>query len=253
MRLSILASGSKANALLLREGATRILVDAGLGIRGMIFALQEIGERPQDINAVFITHEHNDHTRGLGSLLKKASIPVYATAGTLKAISPGFMRLQKAFPMNGSAVDVGPFTVRAISTSHDAAEPAAYQIHCGCELITVATDTGEVSPELHQAFTESTVAVIESNHDEHLLRTGPYPEVLKIRIAGNTGHLSNRQTADVLRDCNNRHMKHVVLAHLSEENNHPDLARDSARTALNNSDIAVHLTAQRMVGPLLTL
>jgi phosphoribosyl 1,2-cyclic phosphodiesterase len=253
LQVSVLASGSKANSLFLRDGDTRILVDVGLGIRGLIFALNEIGEKPEHINAVFITHEHTDHTRGLDSLLRKAPIPVYATAGTLTALSPGFMRKQKAFPMNGIAVDIGPFTVRAMSISHDAADPSAYAIHCGKETVTVATDLGEVSPELHSAFTDSTIAVIESNHDEELLRTGPYPELLKVRIAGNTGHLSNRQTANVLRECRNRQMKHVVLAHLSEENNHPDLARDSARTALDNPEIAVHLTAQRTVGPILSL
>ncbi len=253
MQVIVLASGSKANALLLRDNGTRILVDAGLGIRGLLAALQHAGEYPQNIHAVFLTHEHSDHTRGLDGLLKKVSIPVYATAGTLAAISPGFMRKQKAFPMNGVAVDVGPFTVRALDISHDAAEPVAYQIHCGHETVTVATDLGEVSPKLHKAFCESTVAVIESNHDEELLRTGSYPEVLKQRIASSTGHLSNRQTADVLCDCRNNALKHVVLAHLSEENNHPDLARDSARTALDNPEIAVHLTAQRTFGPLLTL
>ncbi len=253
MFLSILASGSKANALLLRDNDTRILVDAGLGIRALMFALQELGEKPENINAVFITHEHTDHTRGLDSLLRKTQIPVYATAGTLNALSPGFMRKQKAFPMNGVAVDVGPFTARAISISHDAAEPVAYQIHCGNQVITVATDLGEVSPELHQAFTESTVAVIESNHDEELLRSGPYPELLKVRIAGKRGHLSNRQTANVLRDCCNKNLKHVVLAHLSEENNYPPLAQDSARVALNNPEIGVHLTAQKVLGPLLTI
>ncbi len=253
VQLSILASGSKANALLLREGETRILIDAGLGIRGLIFALQQIGEQPQNINAVFITHEHTDHTRGLDSLLKKAPIPVYAAAGTLKALSPGFMRMQKAFPINGHSVDIGPFNVRAFPILHDAAEPVAYQIHVGNEVVTVATDLGEVPESLHQAFTESTVAVIESNHDEEMLRTGPYPELLKIRIAGNTGHLSNRQTANVLRDCTNKNMKHVVLAHMSEENNHPMLAHDCARTALDNHEIPVHLTAQRTVGPVLTL
>lgn len=252
--LAVLASGSKANALLLREGNTRILIDAGLGIRGLMFAMQQIGENVMNVNAVFITHEHTDHTRGLNSLLKKSGAPVYATAGTLTALSPGFMRAQRAFPMNGSAVDVGPFNVRALPILHDAAEPVAYQIHCGSEVVTVATDLGEVPAELHQAFSESTVAVIESNHDEEMLRTGPYPELLKIRIAGSTGHLSNRQTADVLRDCTNRTMKHVVLAHLSEENNHPLLAHDCARGALeNNPDISVHLTAQRTLGPILTL
>lgn len=253
MQISVLASGSKANSLLIREGETRILIDAGLGIRGLIFALQQIGEQPQHINAVFITHEHTDHTRGLDSLLKKAPIPVYAAAGTLKALSPGFMRMQKAFPINGHAVDVGPFSVRAFPILHDAAEPMAYQIHVGDEVITVATDLGEVPEPLHKAFTESTVAVIESNHDEEMLRTGPYPELLKIRIAGSTGHLSNRQTANVLRECTSKNMKHVVLAHLSEENNHPMLAHDSARTALDDPEIAVHLTAQRTVGPILTL
>ncbi|MCB9357556.1 MAG: MBL fold metallo-hydrolase [Calditrichaeota bacterium] len=253
MQLIVLASGSKANALLLREGDTRILVDVGLGIRGLLQALQMAEEYPQNINAIFLTHEHTDHTRGLDRLLSKVQIPVYASAGTLSAISPGFMRRQKAFPMNGSAVDVGPFTVRAHGISHDAAEPMAYQIHCGSETVTVATDLGEVPPDLQAAFSESTIAVIESNHDEELLRTGSYPEILKRRIASNTGHLSNRQTADALRECRNKNLKHVVLAHLSEENNHPDLARDSARTALDNPEIAVHLTAQKTFGPLLTL
>lgn len=251
MLVSVLASGSLANSLFIRHGDSRILIDAGLGVRSLLFALQELGEQPANLSAIFITHEHSDHTKGLNSLLKKTQAPVYATAGTLGAISPGFMRRQKAFPINGSLVDVGPFTVRAIHVSHDAAEPAAYQIHCGHEVVTVATDLGEVSPDLHSAFCESTIAVIESNHDEELLRTGPYPELLKQRIASNTGHLSNRQTSAVLREC--KKLKHTVLAHLSEENNHPDLARDSARTALDNPEIAVHLTAQKTLGPILTL
>ncbi len=251
MFVATLASGSLANSLFIRSGDTRLLVDAGLGVRALLFALQELGEQPQDLSAIFITHEHSDHTKGLNSLLKKTQAPVYATTGTLTALSPGFMRRQKAFPINGTLVDVGPFTVRALHVSHDAAEPAAYQIHCGHEVLTVATDLGEVSPDLHDAFANSTIAVIESNHDEELLRTGPYPELLKQRIASHTGHLSNRQTADVLRSC--KKLKHTVLAHLSEENNHPDLARASARTALDNPEIAVHLTAQKTLGPILTL
>ncbi|MCC6476371.1 MBL fold metallo-hydrolase [bacterium] len=253
MRLSVLASGSKANSILLREGDTRILVDAGLGIRAMLLALQQIGERPDLIDAIFLTHEHSDHTRGLGRLLNKAPIPVYATHGTLDAISPGFARKQKAFPMNGEAVDIGPFTVSAIGVSHDAAEPAAFHIQTESDVVTIATDLGEVSRELSQAFRDSTIAVIESNHDEELLRTGPYPEVLKVRIASSTGHLSNHQTAQVLHRCRNRNLKHVVLAHLSEENNHPQLARSSACEALDNPEIAVHLTAQKTLGPILSL
>ncbi|MBK6910878.1 MAG: MBL fold metallo-hydrolase [bacterium] len=205
----------------------------------------------QDLSAIFITHEHSDHTKGLNSLLKKTQAPVYATTGTLTALSPGFMRRQKAFPINGTLVDVGPFTVRALHVSHDAAEPAAYQIHCGHEVLTVATDLGEVSPDLHDAFAESTIAVIESNHDEELLRTGPYPELLKQRIAlphGPSLKSPDRRRAPLVQEA----QAHGARASVRREQSSRS-ARASARTALDNPEIAVHLTAQKTLGPILTL
>ena len=253
MQLCILASGSKANSLLLRDGDTRILIDAGLGIRRLLAALAELGEQPAGLDAIFLTHEHADHTRALNRLQPYADIPAYGSAGTLARLEAKAHRKQRFTAMNSEAIDVGCFTVQAIPVSHDAAEPSGFSITANQDRITVATDLGEVSPELSGALIHSACIVLESNHDEELLECGPYPQVLKDRIRSSLGHLSNRQTAEALAACRDNGLRHVVLAHISEDNNDPLLAKSFAEAALEGCEVEVHLTTQRTLGPILEL
>ncbi|MBU1921103.1 MBL fold metallo-hydrolase [bacterium] len=253
MHLYVLASGSKANSVLLRDGNTRILIDAGLGIRKMTTALESIGEYPQYLNAIFITHEHADHTRCLNRLAPYAKVKVYGSLGTLMNLEGKAHAKQELVAMNGDVIQVGPFSVTAIPVTHDAAEPTAFHITTERERITIATDLGEVPEELSCALMHSTCAVLESNHDEDLLESGPYPQLLKDRIRSSLGHLSNKQTAEALTVCKGNGLRHVILAHISEENNDPLLARASAEQALAGTDTQVYLTAQQTVGPFLDL
>lgn len=253
LTLSVLASGSKANALLLSTGQTTILIDAGLGIRTLLPALHRAGARPEQLAAVFITHEHTDHVRGLTSLLARARCPVYASAGTLAAVDYMLPARSKTAALTAAAVDVGGVAVRGIPVPHDAAGPLAYCVETDGHRVTIATDLGVVPPELSAALAHSTCVVLESNHDEALLLAGPYPEILKQRIRSELGHLSNAQTAAALADCRGNGLRHVVLAHLSDENNEPALARAATAAALNGTAAELHVTTRSATGPFLNL
>ena len=251
--LSVLASGSKANAVLISEGKFRILIDAGLGIRMMTASLNEIGVRVSDLSAILITHEHTDHVRGLAKLLDRARTPLYASAETLEAVDYIIPARVRTTAMDGDAVELGPFAVQGIPVPHDAAGPLAYHLQIGAHRITVATDLGEVPSALSKALAQSTTLVFESNHDEKMLRGGSYPEFLKDRILSEFGHLSNRQCAEALSECQGNGLKTVVLAHLSDENNRPELARASAHKVLKDSGAELHVTSRTASGPFLEL
>jgi phosphoribosyl 1,2-cyclic phosphodiesterase len=251
--LYVLASGSKANAYLLSDGSKRILIDAGLGIRSMTAALGAAAVRFDQIAAVFITHDHTDHVRGLGKLLEKSRAPLYASAGTLAAVDYMVPARIHTVPLNGDGVEIGSFAVQGIPVPHDAAGPMAYFVENGRHRVTVATDLGEVPRSLAAALARSTAAVLESNHDVQMLKNGPYPEILKQRILSGTGHLSNVQTAAALAACRGNGLAHVVLAHISDENNDPLLARAASAAALDSGETTLHLSSRSSSGPFLQL
>lgn len=253
MQLFVLASGSKANAVLLSNGTHRILIDAGLGIRSMTAALGAISVRFDQISAVLLTHDHTDHVRGLMKLLEKSRAPLYASAGTLNAVDWMVPARIHTAALNGQAVEIGTFAVRGIPVPHDAAGPLAYHLESGPHRITLATDLGEVPADLADALRHSTCAVFESNHDVDMLRAGSYPEILKRRILSGTGHLSNVQSAEALAQCRGNGLRHAVLAHISDENNHPDLAREAVSAALDPEETALHVTSRSASGPFLNL
>jgi phosphoribosyl 1,2-cyclic phosphodiesterase len=253
LQLFILASGSRANAMLISDGSHRIMVDCGLGVRSMGQALSNAGTRPDQLSGVFLTHEHTDHVRGLASLLARTHTPVFASAGTLNAVEYMVPARCPMTAMNHAAVDAGGFTVRALTVPHDAAEPVAYHIEIGSHRITVATDLGEVPPELEQAIKASHCVVLESNHDEQMLLSGSYPDILKQRIRSATGHLSNHQTAETLQHCLHDDLRTVILAHLSDENNDPELARACSARVLAGTGTSLHVTVRSAMGPFLNL
>ncbi|MBU0508730.1 MBL fold metallo-hydrolase [bacterium] len=252
LSLFILASGSKANAICLKSGNQTILIDAGLGVRSMLPALHSVGVRPDDLDAILLTHEHSDHVRGLTSLLARTQSAVYASPGTLDRVDYMIPRRTTVVPVRSRTVEIGSLLIRPIAVPHDAAEPLAFHIVAGEHRVTIATDLGEVPDDLQTLLAHSTCAVLESNHDEEMLRCGSYPELLKERIASSLGHLSNRQSAAALAECKDNGLRMVVLAHVSDENNDPDLARVTTEEVLDPG-VELHVTARSTAGPFLTL
>lgn len=252
LHLSVLASGSKANAILLSDGSTRILVDSGLGIRNMTAALLAANTRLDQLTAILLTHEHTDHVRGLAKLLERTKVGLFASRGTLDCVDWMVPNRVRKTVMNGETVEIGGFAVRAFAIPHDAAEPLAYHVETGLHRVIFATDLGEVPVPLARALSQATCAVFESNHDLDMLLNGSYPPILKQRIRSSRGHLSNDQSAAALAASAGHGLRTVVLAHISD-NNDPALARAAAERALEDSGAQLYLTARGGTGPFLNL
>ncbi len=233
MRFCTLASGSKANATLVECGSTRLLIDCGLGPRIVAKRLADVGVDPSSIDAVLLTHEHIDHTKGVAQAVAKWQWLVVSTAGTLAGMR--HVPVERQAPMAyGARRTIGDMTVEFVAVPHDAAEPAAIIVtatRSGARL-GVATDLGHVPDALGAAFERLDFLVFESNHCEVMLRNGPYPPFLQARIASNTGHLSNRQTGDLLQRVAHKGLRQVLLAHLSQQNNEPRVALAAAHAVL---------------------
>ena len=242
-RIISLFSGSKGNCTLLRVGDTRILIDAGMSCRAIERALCAVGECLSDINAVFITHEHSDHTKALPVLLKKHPIPVHIAEATAKELCRSgfptdcFAVHPPCFSVDIKASPTAPtVTVQSFVIPHDSrccigfrfsAEGAGYS-----HTAAIATDMGCVTEDIRSCLCGACELILESNHDENMLMMGPYPYELKRRILSEQGHLSNSCAADFLCELTHTGTRHILLAHLSPENNTPELAYLTAQTAL---------------------
>lgn len=236
-----IASGSEGNSLLVSAGGTHILVDAGISARRITAALLSLGLTPGDIAGVLVTHEHSDHTAGLATLTKQYRLPLYAsggTAGALCARIPHAADVLHLLPRQG-VLTLGEAQVTVFPTSHDAAESIDFRFDCGGAALGVLTDTGCVTPEAEQALQGVDLLVLESNHDEDWLLSGPYPYYLKQRILGNRGHLSNDAAAALAQRMASAGTRQFVLAHLSRENNTPERARQTMARALAGLDVSV--------------
>lgn len=228
MQVSVLASGSKGNAIFIEMDETRLLVDAGIGVRRVARELREFSVPLESLDAIFITHEHSDHVKGLETILKHTDAPIYARPGTLRAMASGALPEERLFAIHDT-VDVGALRVSAFDIPHDAASPVGYEI-AGSRKCTVATDLGYVTDTVRAAMEGSDVLVFEANHDRTMLRQGPYPWPLKQRILGNRGHLANDEAGRALTSLKSRPKK-IILAHLSETNNRPDVAEETVSRA----------------------
>jgi phosphoribosyl 1,2-cyclic phosphodiesterase len=251
MQISVLASGSKGNCIYIEGDSGALLIDAGrsardiLGSRDHEGRLQEAGGSPDLIEGILVTHEHTDHISGLGPIGNKLEKPAFGTVGTMDA----FLRKRTGanrFPVRTircrTPFEVGEFSVEAFSVSHDATEPCGFLISEGSTRLCYCTDTGIVTASMQEMLCQADGLILESNHCTEMLRTGPYPEYLKRRIASHRGHLSNTDAAAVLRELGDS-LHLVILAHLSEENNEPDLAVTTAQEGLSLHAEAVELFA----------
>jgi len=235
MRCTVIASGSRGNCMVIEGSSGALLVDAGLSAKECLARMDRAGIDPGRIGALLVTHEHTDHIRGVDVLARKLDIPVYATEGTL-ADFLHYRRTSKKPLVHHTCRDqeqfsCGGFAVLPFSTLHDAREPCGFIIAEGDTRIGYCTDTGIVTPHMHDLLRHCDGIVLESNHCPEMLANGPYPESLKRRIRSKHGHLSNPAAAACLRDFG-KDVPRVILAHLSEINNTPLKAMGSARDGL---------------------
>lgn len=233
MKLSIFASGSSGNCLLLSSGDCHILIDAGISMRRIQAGLREAALDFHDVSGVLITHEHSDHISGLKMLCKHHGLPVYAPhtiVNRLRGMLPELesclriIRVGEAFPLAG-------FKVTAFHTPHDTDESVGYRVEGG-GCFAMATDMGHVTDEVRSALTGADTVLIEANHDVDMLSYGPYPIYLKRRILSDRGHLSNENCGKLARYLCEHGTRQVILGHLSRENNRPDIALSAVRQQL---------------------
>jgi phosphoribosyl 1,2-cyclic phosphodiesterase len=233
VRFQLLGSGSSGNATLVEAGDTRLLLDAGLGARALAELLQSAGVDPSSLDAILLSHEHEDHAKGALGLSRKWGVPIVSTRGTYVAAGyaeagfEGWRELEIRVPLR-----IGACTVLGVPLPHDAASPVAFVISDGAATLGHATDFGHVTRGLADAFVPCDAVVLESNYDPDLLREGPYPYSLKQRILGARGHLANADVARYLQHGLGAACRTLVLAHLSRTNNDPELAEASAAVAL---------------------
>lgn len=219
-----LASGSKGNAIFVSTPDTAVLVDAGLSGIEIQRRMAAVGRTPDDLKAIIITHEHTDHVKGAGVLSRRFNIPVYVTSDTFNACK-GLGKIDRInFFECGSAFDIGSLAVNPFSISHDACDPAGLTLKHQGKKIGIATDLGIVTNLVRTHLSRANALYIEANHDPDMLMTGSYPWHLKQRIQSRTGHISNQNARDLVAQICHKDLDHVVLAHLSEENNCPEKA-----------------------------
>ena len=238
--VSMLASGSRGNCAIVASARTRILVDAGISCRETFKRMKSLGEDPCSLSAILITHEHSDHIHGLATLAKKLSIPVFMTGATHHAWSRAMRDENGEKPQlekferfeSGHRFQVGDIEVKPFTIPHDAADPVGFTFRAEGIKIGFVTDLGYLPASVRDHLRGCDVLVIESNHDLEMLRVGPYPWAVKQRVMSRVGHLSNEALADFLINDYDNGATFIVLAHLSEQNNHPEIARREAEKAL---------------------
>ncbi|MCI0348414.1 MAG: MBL fold metallo-hydrolase [Acidobacteriales bacterium] len=244
VRVTVLASGSRGNCTLVSSSRTCLLVDAGLSCRETLKRLRQAGEDPGTITAILISHEHNDHIDGLKVLARKLRVPVYITQPThhiwYRAVRKEARQLEqspvdlarKEFFEAGRTFQIGDIAVTPFTIPHDAADPVGFAFSVEGVKVGLVTDLGYMPASVRQQLRGCDILMIESNHDIEMLRGGPYPWVVKQRVMSRVGHLSNDCLAEFFTNDYDGAAAFVILAHLSEHNNHPELARTAAERAL---------------------
>lgn len=230
MRFASLGSGSRGNALVVEAGRTRVLLDCGFGPRNLAARLGRLGLEATELDAILVTHEHSDHVGGVGACARRYDIEVFMTHGTrsaaaLESVAVTAIDSHEAFA-------IGDLEVRPYPVPHDAREPVQFVFSDGCSVLGVLTDAGCVTPHMVAMLSACDALVLECNHDAGMLATGAYPPSLKQRIAGRFGHLDNASAAGLLSHVERHRLQHVVAAHLSQENNTPELARSALAAVL---------------------
>lgn len=245
MRFASLGSGSEGNGLLVESGDTRVLIDCGFNLSGTVARLGRFGLSPGDLAAVLVTHEHDDHAGGVARLARRYDLPVYLTYGTLVAMGSAGAKLPRVSLIDShSPFVIGDLEIHPYPVPHDAREPSQFVFSDGDRRLGLLTDTGASTPHIERMLSGIDALVLECNHDLALLMNGPYPPTLKRRISGRYGHLDNDTAASILAGIDCTRLQHFVAAHLSAQNNTPELARAAMSAALNCAAAWVSIATQ---------
>lgn len=241
MRLCSIASGSSGNCIYVGSENTHLLIDTGISKKRIDEGLKALEVKGEELEGILITHEHSDHIQGLGVFSRKYKIPIYATPGTIRGIQSynGLGKMPEGLwhpVQTDQSFLLGDIEVEPFAISHDANEPSGYRLNCGEKSIAVATDLGEYDDYTVSRLQDLDAILLEANHDIHMLEVGSYPYYLKKRVMGAKGHLSNELSGRLLCDILHDGLKHVVLGHLSKENNYPRLAYETVKLEVTLGD-----------------
>lgn len=248
-----LASGSRGNSVFVSTQDTAVLIDAGLSGIELQRRMAAVGQSPDCLKAIIITHEHTDHVKGAGVLSRRFDIPVYITKQTYQACTSLGKIADLRFFECGTSFEVSSVTVNPFSISHDARDPAGLTLSHNTQKIGIATDLGVVTNLVRSHLREANLLYLESNHDPHMLINGTYPWHLKQRIKSRTGHLSNADARDLVGELAHAGLRHVILAHLSEENNQPEKAAAEVAKGLNGTGISLAVAGPDRPGQMVGL
>ena len=235
----MLASSSSGNSTFIRTERTRILVDAGLSKRDLLTRLEAIGESSDDLDAILVSHEHSDHTSGLVSIARQFNAPIYITRLTAPAIPWGEYTPQLDCFQAGTTFTVGDIDIDSFTIPHDAIDPVGFCFRAHGIKVGLVTDLGYMPDSIKFHLRGVDLLMLESNHDLEMLKVGPYPWSVKQRVMGRKGHLSNEVVSDFIRRDLDSSVSTLVLGHLSEHNNHPEIVRVTAGRALDSSGRAL--------------
>jgi phosphoribosyl 1,2-cyclic phosphodiesterase len=224
-RFASLGSGSRGNATLVQAGGTSVMVDCGFAARELVARCEGLGFDPATLAAILVTHEHGDHTRGVGAVARRFGIPVWMSHGTWRASRFGEIADLNLFAGHEGDFRIGDLLVTPVPVPHDAREPTQFVFTRDRLRLGLLTDLGSITPRVLRAFDGLDALLLECNHDLELIANGPYPPSLQARVGGHYGHLNNAQAADFLRQIDHGRLRHLVAGHLSEKNNAPELAR----------------------------
>lgn len=248
LKFCSLASGSSGNCQLIATERTGLLLDAGLSGKYIQAAMASLSEPMDQLKGLLITHEHTDHVKCVGVMMRRYGLQLYANAATFEAIEPKlgkFDPAQVTIFENDRAFEIGDIYVKPISITHDAVDPVAYSFTDGKNKVSVATDLGTVSESILAELFDSNLLMIEANHDVEMLKVGPYPYHLKRRILSDIGHLSNDHAGEVaLEVLRSGQLHSILLGHISKENNHPELAYETVKACLEGSGVEIGLDVQ---------
>lgn len=255
MLFSVLGSGSRGNCVYIESGSTSILIDAGFSGKEIAARMQSIGKKMEDLNALFLTHEHRDHIHGAGVISRRCRLPVYGNYGTIQASEPviGQVFQYREFA-TGDILAVGDLQIRSFSVSHDTADPVGFIVENGLVSLACCTDTGKISRLVGKRLSGCNGLILEFNHDPEMLRSGPYPLALQQRVRSDHGHLANEDAASFLGVVQHERLQQVVLAHLSATNNHPQLALQVAKAVMDvGSETEIRVAEQNEPTALISL
>jgi phosphoribosyl 1,2-cyclic phosphodiesterase len=255
MRLYVLGSGSGGNSTFVEHGSTRLLVDAGLRAKEIQERLSRIGVDPATLDGIFLSHEHRDHIEGAEALAKKFALPIYISPYALKHSPAGLQELPH-HPISAEVpLQLGSITITPFSIPHDSIDPLAFSLRAGSCRACIVTDVGFISDNVRERLCRADLLVIESNHDIEMLRTGPYPWPLKVRVMSNYGHLSNEALSFFFGEYFDGTGRKVMLIHLSKQNNHPQIAFVSAMRGLEKKSkcTELHLSSQDEISDMLEM